>query len=73
MTRAALATDTRIGSIICSEFDEMPGMRLTLQQVSRLWTLSRAEADVIVRSLVAHGALAIDAGGRVCRPQDLTD
>ena len=70
---AAVAVSTRIGSIICGEFNEMPGMRLTLTQVCRLWTLTRAEADVVVRSLVERGALAIDDGGRVCRPQDLSD
>jgi hypothetical protein len=69
----AVATTARIGSIICGEFNEMPGMRLTLAQVCRLWTLTRAEADAVVRSLVERGALAIDDGGRVCRPQDLGD
>lgn len=73
MTAASPATNTRIGSIICGEFNEMPGMRLTLAQVCRLWTLPRAEAERIVRSLVEHGALAVDDGGRVCRPQDLSD
>jgi DNA-binding IclR family transcriptional regulator len=62
-----------MGSIICGEFDEMPGMRLTISQVCRLWTLTRSEAEAIVASLVTRGVLAVDDGGRVCRPQDLDD
>ena len=74
MTAAAYARSTSgIGTIICGEFNEMPGMRLTIPQVCRLWTLTRPEAEVVVRSLVERGVLAVDDGGRVCRPQDLDD
>jgi hypothetical protein len=51
----------------------MPGMRLTLSQVCRLWTLTTSEAEVIIHSLVERGVLAVDDGGRVCRTQDLID
>lgn len=74
MTATAYARDVRgIGTIICGEFSEMPGMRLTLSQVCRLWTLTRFEAEVVVRSLVERGVLAVDDEGRVCRRQDLGD
>jgi hypothetical protein len=74
MPAAAFATKTSgIGTIISGEFNEMPGMRLTLPQVCRLWTLTRSEAEVVVRSLIDRGLLAVDDGGRVCRPQDLDD
>jgi hypothetical protein len=74
MAAAAYAMDTRvIGTIMCGEFSEMPGMRLTIPQVCRLWTLTRPEAEAVVGSLVERGLLAVDDGGRVCRPQDLDD
>jgi hypothetical protein len=74
MTASGYAFEARgIGSIICGEFNEMPGMRLTLSQVCRLWTLTPSEAEAVVGSLVKRGMLAVDDGGRVCRPQDLDD
>jgi hypothetical protein len=68
MTRRVHALD----SIICGEFNEMPGMRLTLGQVARLWALSAPDAHVVVRSLVARGLLMLDTHGRVCRPSDVS-
>jgi DNA-binding IclR family transcriptional regulator len=73
MTATARATTTGIGAVICGEFNEMQGMRLTLAQVCRMWTLTRSEAEAIVGTLVHRGLLAVDDGGRVCRPQDLSD
>jgi hypothetical protein len=61
-----------MAAVISGEFDEMPGMRLTLEQVCRLWALTRPDAEAIVRSLVERGALAIDGRGRLCRPEDLS-
>ena len=72
MEACVQGSDTRgIWTIICGEFNEMPGMRLTMAQVCRLWTLTKSEAETIVRSLVERGVLAVDDGGRVCRAQDL--
>lgn len=72
MTATVRGTRTSgIGAIICGEFNEMPGMRLTLAQVCRLWTLTRSEAEAVVGALVEGGVLAVDDGGRLCRPQDL--
>jgi len=74
MSATALVTNTsRLGSIISAEFNEMPGMRLTFAQVCRMWTLTRAEAQAVIGSLVERGLLAVDDSGRVCRPQDLDD
>jgi hypothetical protein len=64
-------TLSRMAGIISGEFDEMPGMRLTLEQVCRLWALARPDAEAVVQSLVERGVLAIDKQGRVCRPADL--
>jgi hypothetical protein len=58
-------------SIIAAEFREMPGMRLTMPQVCRLWGLTHASAETLVRSLVRRGLLSLDARGRVCRPEDV--
>ena len=60
-----------LDTIILGEFDEMPGMRLTMPQVCRLWCLQIREAEEIVRSLTGRGLLAVDRRGRVCRPADL--
>lgn len=68
---ATIVRKSGLDSIISGEFDEMPGMRLTMAQVRRLWNLSAAEAEHIVRVLVGRGALTFDQRGRVCRPNDL--
>lgn len=46
------------------EFREMPGMRLTLDQAVRLWTIDRDTCAEIFRSLVAAGFLEVDVNGR---------
>ncbi len=73
MPAAGYETKTDFRTVIHGEFNEMPGMRLTISQVCRLWALTRSEADAIIRSLVDRGLLALDDAGRVCRPQDLSD
>ena len=74
MTASSYRTNTSgLATIISGEFNEMSGMRLTLSQVCRLWTLTRSEAEAIIGSLIERGVLAVDDGGRVCRPQDLSD
>ena len=73
MSATAMAVHTsRFDSIISAEFAEMPGMRLTMPQVCRLWSLHPRHADELIGSLVARGLLSFDRRGRVCRPGDLT-
>jgi hypothetical protein len=62
---------TTLPTIIVAEFDEMPGMRLTMPQVCRLWAITPSEAEAVVGRLVARALLTRDAQGRVCRPTDL--
>jgi hypothetical protein len=69
--RATVVRNNGLDTIISREFDEMPGMRLTMAQVRRLWNLSGAEAEHIVHALVGRGALSLDQRGRICRPNDL--
>jgi hypothetical protein len=61
---------TTLPAIILAEFAEMPGMRLTMPQVCRLWSMSPTDADAVVTRLIERGLLARDSRGRVCRPDD---
>lgn len=47
-----------------SEFREMPGMRLTLDQASRLWTLDRGACARVLENLIAARFLELDDNGR---------
>jgi hypothetical protein len=57
---------------IRAEYDEMPGMRLTLAQAARLFNLERGRCEEVLTTLVSAGALwtngreflARDAGRR---------
>ena len=71
-TSTTRVSPRRLGMVIVAEFDEMPGTRLTMPQVCRLWGLSRPDADAIIAALVERRVLAIDADGRVCRVRDLS-
>jgi hypothetical protein len=46
------------------EFREMPGMRLTIDQAARLWTLDRQACSQLFASLVASHFLVVDEHGR---------
>lgn len=56
--------------VIRSDFNEMPGMRLTRLQFQRLWNLGEAECDVIVRDLLGQEYLTEGRDGRLCRRVD---
>ena len=49
------------------EYREMPGMRLTVAQAMRLWTLDRQVCSSVLDSLVAAGFLTQDRNGRYVR------
>jgi hypothetical protein len=44
-----------------SEFIEMPGLRLRLDQAQRLWNLDRASCETVLRYLVDANFLRRDA------------
>lgn len=46
------------------EFREMPGMRLTLEQAMRLWSLNRETCASVLDELVASRFLQRDVNGR---------
>ena len=52
---------------IRSEFKDMPGMKLTLDQAMRLWSLDRPTCCSVLESLVASHFLQQDRYGRYAR------
>jgi len=52
-----------------SEFLEMPGLRLTIRQASRLWGLDQAACSQIVDILVGTAFLRWTAGGAITRAE----
>ena len=55
---------------ILSEFDEQPGLRLTLAQVRRLWDAPEVECLDALTYLVRSGLLGRDLAGQYCLPGD---
>lgn len=53
--------------LIRAEFQEMPGMRLTLRQAARLWCLSEAHCGALLGILVDEHFLVIDRTQRYAR------
>lgn len=53
--------------IIREEFQEMPGMRLTLAQAARLWDMPEARCASLLDGLIAEGFLALDSARRYAR------
>jgi hypothetical protein len=49
---------------VLGEFREMPGMRLTLEQAMRLWSLSRETCASVLDELMASHVLQRDVSGR---------
>lgn len=52
---------------VSAEFNEMPGLRLTLPQATRLLGLQPAEAERIIDQLVGNRFLRITASGHIMR------
>ncbi len=52
--------------LIAAEFDERPGLRLTLPQIRNMWGLSPQECRNILTYLVGTGDLRRE-GDRYCR------
>ena len=53
-----------------AEFIEMPGMRLTIPQASRLWGLDQGACRAVVDTLVHGGFLYRTCAGLVARAED---
>lgn len=66
MTGLLTGLNPRLGKVatrICTEFHEMPGMRLTEPQVRRLWSLSARDCEEALAYLCASCQLAHDPSG----------
>ena len=50
---------------IRSEYEEMPGLNLTLGQAARFWQLDRGQCESLLESLVRDGFLAHSRSGYV--------
>ena len=57
----------RIVSRVREEFREMPGLRLTPKQATRLWGLEDAACRRVIEALVAADYLRWTASGSVTR------
>jgi hypothetical protein len=53
-----------------NEFNEMPGLRLTLQQAARLWGLERDICHAVIDQLVAASFLRWTTAGTVIRAEN---
>jgi len=68
-TSASFKSDTMIDLRwrIRSEYLEMPGLRLSLDQASRLWGLERAACESLLDALIGINFLQRDRDGRYLR------
>ena len=55
-------TDSDLVTRIRAEFAEMPGLKLTLPQASRLFSVERVRCERILEVLVMHGDLSASSG-----------
>ena len=55
-------TDSNLETRIRAEFAEMPGLKLTLPQASRLFNVERFRCERILEDLVIHGDLSSFGG-----------
>ena len=55
-------TDSDLAIRIRTEFAEMPGLKLTLPQASRLFNVERVRCQRILEGLVTHGDLSTSGG-----------
>ena len=70
--------DAELHTRVQAEFQEMPGLKLTVPQAARLFNLERARCERVLDALVDDGALSCDgraygrpgtvAGGRRREP-----
>jgi len=66
-TSEMLPRADQIERVIEAEFDEMPGMRLTYEQVRRLWGLTEHDCRDALEHLCESGRLVRDSSGRFIR------
>lgn len=63
--------DVGLGALVTAvkrEYEDMPGLALTLEQARRLWALEPRTCSVVLARLVESGYLCRTDGGRYSRP-----
>jgi predicted transcriptional regulator of viral defense system len=63
--------DAGLGAVLNAvkrEFDEMPGLALTVDQAQRLWSLEPRTCTVVLSRLVESGYLCQTGSGQYARP-----
>lgn len=64
MNVPTMATCVDLANRVRGEFNEMPGMRLTFDQATRLWALDRHTCEAVLGRLLVAGFLDRDDRGR---------
>ena len=54
-----------------AEFVEMPGLKLTIEQSSRLWGIEPAQCKTLLHALVRRNFLAVTDDGQYLRATDI--
>jgi len=57
-----LLTDGGVSARLRAEFQEMPGLKLTVRQAARLFSIEPVECESLLRAMVAAGVLACEDG-----------
>jgi hypothetical protein len=65
--RKELVSDDTLLARIVSEYDEMPGLSLTLAQAQRLWHLDESTCRTLLNALVHRKQLLLTPRGRYVR------
>ena len=53
--------------LVQAEYNEMPGLSVTLRQAQRLWAVDRVTCEEALKRLTASGVLRMTARGRFVR------
>jgi hypothetical protein len=64
------APHARVGRLmnqVQAEYNEMPGLSITLRQAQRLWAVDRVTCEEALMRLTASGVLRMTAKGRFVR------
>jgi hypothetical protein len=69
-TAESVLAPVHLDDRVRAEFNEMPGMRLTLHQAARLWAMPVGACERLLERLVAEGFLARDRAQRYTRRAD---
>lgn len=67
---ALTTSHARVGRLmnqVQAEYNEMPGLSVTLRQAQRLWAVDRVTCEEALKRLTASGVLRMTAKGRFVR------